>query len=521
VADPRIQSSGHLWDYFSNYVWAQFTVGPPSFYRPLFLVWLRLNFLVSEVSPWGWHLLSVFRHITVAALLGLLVWILLRDRAAVLLAAGVFALHPSHTESVAWVTVPDPLMALAILISAVLFIIYVCHDSLAGANFERTGGAHSRKRKRGKPKRPSILWLLGSAVACLAALLVKETAVIVPAILLIVAVFVPDSLTVHSVATHNAEGFRHRLLRGLTLIVPFVCATLAYFLLRFHALGGKLVPATQHLNSETVLLSWPTTLWFYIKVLVWPVRLRAFGDSETFEHFSVHTVLLPGLGVVGAMLILAALVWWTWTKNRTSGSATGVKAALLLGVSLLVFPVLPALNLNALNPGDFLHGRYMYLPISGLALILAAAWHVFGRGQMYIFLWAGLIALVFSVLTSQQEPAWKSDLTLFTKAHEVAPLNAPVALSLARARVQTAIQLAESGQCNDALPILQAVTREYPQDWFAWAGLGDCFAQLNQLASAEAALHRAADLSQNPRVVERWQEVRAELARTGPSSPRQ
>src|SRR5215472_5370014 len=36
TADPRIQESGHLWDYFANYVWAQFNGGPPSFYRPVF-----------------------------------------------------------------------------------------------------------------------------------------------------------------------------------------------------------------------------------------------------------------------------------------------------------------------------------------------------------------------------------------------------------------------------------------------------------------------------------------------------
>jgi hypothetical protein len=38
-----------------------------------------------------------------------------RCRAAGLLAATLFALHPAQAESVAWVTVPDPLMSLGIL----------------------------------------------------------------------------------------------------------------------------------------------------------------------------------------------------------------------------------------------------------------------------------------------------------------------------------------------------------------------------------------------------------------------
>src|SRR3974390_518703 len=115
TGDPRIQNSGHIWEYFTNYVWAQFTGGPPSFYRPLFLLWMRINFILSETSPWGWHLLSIAKHALVATLLGLLVWKLLRDRAAALMAATLFALHPVQTESVAWVTVPDPLMSAGVL----------------------------------------------------------------------------------------------------------------------------------------------------------------------------------------------------------------------------------------------------------------------------------------------------------------------------------------------------------------------------------------------------------------------
>src|SRR5580704_6008081 len=124
VNDPRVQSSGHIWDYFANYVWAQFTGGPPSFYRPVFILWMRVNFMLSASSPWGWHLLSITNHAAVALLLGLLAWRLLRDRVAGLLAATLFAMHPAQTESVAWVTVPDPLMSIGILGALLLYLRY-------------------------------------------------------------------------------------------------------------------------------------------------------------------------------------------------------------------------------------------------------------------------------------------------------------------------------------------------------------------------------------------------------------
>jgi hypothetical protein len=34
---------------------------------------------------------------------------------------------------------------------------------------------------------------------------------------------------------------------------------------------------------------------------------------------------------------------------------------------------------------------------------------------------------------------------------------------------------------------------------------------LNNLPKAEESLHRAADLSQNPRVIQQWQELRAQM----------
>ena len=69
-------------------------------------------------------MLSIAKHLAAVACLGVLVWKLLRDRAAVLLAMALFALHPSHTESVAWISVPDPLMAAAILVSLLLYFKY-------------------------------------------------------------------------------------------------------------------------------------------------------------------------------------------------------------------------------------------------------------------------------------------------------------------------------------------------------------------------------------------------------------
>jgi tetratricopeptide (TPR) repeat protein len=167
--------------------------------------------------------------------------------------------------------------------------------------------------------------------------------------------------------------------------------------------------------------------------------------------------------------------------------------------------------LNALNPGDFLHGRYTYLPLAGLMLLLATMWHFAERVRLPLLVVAGLLAIVFAALTVKQESIWKDDLTVFTVAHEIAPHNAPIALNLARAHVQAAIALGDAGRCDEAIPTFNEVTQEYPQDWFAWAGLGQCLIELNDLSKAEQSLHRAVELSHDPRITQEWQELRAQM----------
>jgi protein O-mannosyl-transferase len=452
-------------------------------------------------------LLSILKHLSVAILLGVLVWRLLRDRIAALMAGTLFALHPAQTESVAWVTVPDPLMSAAVLGSVLLYLRYAENLSSAG---------HGRKIGGKSPKiqpRSSGAWLVASTVVCLVALLTKETAIVLPVLFFALALTKGGGLSTGVTSTAASGGPRSRLLRALREALPFLGVTAVYLLLRLNALG-RVGSQTQHLAWSTVMLSWPATLWFYVKVLLWPVRPRAFADSIPTTTFSFNGILLPGLAVGCAVAALALGLWWAWRKvqrDLSDREAAGVEQALVLGTLILVLPLLLALNLNALNPDDFLHGRYTYLPLTGLMLLLATAWHLAQKQRTILLFATALLAIVSAALTVKQEGAWKDDLTVFTVAHEVAPHNAPVALSLARAHVQVALDLDQAGRCHEAVPLFEQVTQEYPQDWFAWAGLGDCFLQLNDLPSAERSLHRAAELSHEPRVTQQWQQVRTKM----------
>lgn len=518
--DHRIQFSGYLWNYFADFVWAQSTGMPPSFYRPIFLLWMRINFLLCGLSSWGWHLLSIAKHVVVAALLAMLVWSLLRDRVAALVAAVLFALHPAQTESVAWVTVPDPLMAAGILGSVLLFLKY-----LRVVDAGTTTTPKRRNKSRAQANGGHTPWLIASAICGLLALFAKETAIILPVLIFALAFLHARGETV-LVAQKSRKGetdplFWPSVKSALSQTAPFLIATVLYLLLRVNALQGSVVSRTQHLRVTTVLLSWPATLCFYLKVLFWPVRSRAFANPTIIDRFSVHDVLIPLLGLMATGLALLGTLFWIWKHAERISSrerAESLQYAAVLGVLLLVLPILLTLDLNALNPGDFLHGRYTYLPLSGLTLLIATTWHLSGRLRIPLLLAPAGLVVAFSTLTWAQEKQWRDDLTVFTVAHDLAPQNKPVARSLADAQIQQALRLDEEGRCSDAVPVFQDVSRQYPDDWFAWAALGDCMVQLSRYQEAEEDFHRAADLSHEPRVIEQWKDLRARMGLPAPNS---
>jgi protein O-mannosyl-transferase len=506
TADSRIQESGHISDYFSNFVWAQFTGGPPSFYRPVFLLWMRLNYLISELSPFGWHLLSIFKHALVAIVLALLIFRLLKDRLAAFATATVFMLHPSNTESVSWTTVPDPLLTLCLLLSLLLYVRYL--DSFPQAT------TLTRKLKKGvKAERtgPSQKWLLASASAYLAALFVKETAIIFPAVILVFALSTNDESESQGGRGSSERGAKSRPIAVQAAL--FGSVTVLYLLLRWNALDGKLASATQHLPAKTVLLSWPITLWFYVKVILWPFKSYSFADPALIDTFSVRGVIGPLLALILCAGLIAAVSAWVWKRSHQlpEHDSARLRLALLSGILLFILPLLLALNLNALNPGDFLHGRYVYLPLSGLMLLLATIIHLTAKARPVLLGIAGALAIAFVPLTWAQEKQWQDDTTVFTTAHQLAPHNLPVAKNLENTRVRAALLIADEGRCDEAAPVFEEAIRTYPDDWYAWAGRGICLVHSNDLTKAEEAFHRAADLSHDPGVTQQWQALRAHM----------
>ena len=64
--------------------------GVGNYYRPLFLLWLRINDAVFRNQAWGWHLTTILAHVLTTLLVYLLAWRLGIDRDVALVGGADF-----------------------------------------------------------------------------------------------------------------------------------------------------------------------------------------------------------------------------------------------------------------------------------------------------------------------------------------------------------------------------------------------------------------------------------------------
>jgi len=104
VNNPAVHSWSRVPRYFTSDVWPHSTpdeVG--NFYRPVFLLWLLLNYKIGSLNPTWYHLTTVALHLLATLLVYLLALRVTKDELVAAGGALLFGLHPVHLEAVAWI----------------------------------------------------------------------------------------------------------------------------------------------------------------------------------------------------------------------------------------------------------------------------------------------------------------------------------------------------------------------------------------------------------------------------------
>ena len=372
VENPYVHSFRYLRQIFGTTVWSfQGAQGVTNYYRPLMMFEYLLAYQVAGGVPFTFHLANLVLH----ALIVLLVFVILRrlsgDRVA-LVAAGLFALHPVHTESVAWIAaVTDLQLALFYLLTFLLYL-------------------RLADRSRGTGARAAM------CVAFALALLSKEQAMTLPAL---------ATIFEHFYRGDRAEtSARQKFSRYGSL---WAMAGL-YLVLRVLLLGGLAsVVSRPGLFWYEVVLSAISLVGGYLGKLVWPFHLSAYYVFHKSSHLTDHGVLL---GLAGLALCVIAFIG-LWRRARL----------LSFGLLWMFVPLGPVLNPRWM-PASVFAERYLYLPSVGFCWILgwgavklwnaqAPAWlRPLARAVPLVL---AALGIVFAIATVKRNSDWRTEETLF------------------------------------------------------------------------------------------------------------
>ena len=285
-------------------------------------------------------------------------------------------------------------------------------------------------------------------------------------------------------ATEDMMGFRTRLWCLSVTIAPFLAVTVVYLIARIWALRGFAHTITP-LPLSSVLFTIPSVLLRYLRMIVWPRGLSCYYDTPYIRAPS-----LGGLGV--SLLLLAgvagALAFW-FRKLRKDSRAQAKTVAFLAFWTVLA--VMPVLNFRLLPEGEIVHDRYAYLPMVGFVILAALGLRQAGASLGRCFprpIWGltgmGALAVLMAIATARQSLYWSDDLTLYHRAHEVAPRNLSATTSLAAAA-------AERGMEGAAVALYRQALAVEPDFWRANVNLGYLLYARGDFAGAAPHFQRA------------------------------
>ena len=318
--EPVIHSPGAL-----RSIWlAPADIRNEGHYWPLVYTSFWLEHRLWGLQPAGYHAVNLLLHLLIC----LLLWrLLLRLQVpGALLIAAVFAVHPLHVESVAWIIERKDLLSALFYLGAVL-------TWLRFTEVERVGHY-------------LLLVLLFAA-----GLLSKSVVVTLPLALLLVQWWRVGRVT------------RRDLLRVAPLLVlgaVVTAADLAYY-------RGREVLELGYTLAERMLIA-GRALWFYAGKLVWPLELMVI-----YPQWELDARSLAGWGYVAAAAGLPLALWLLRERIGRGPLAGALYFALTLG------PVLGFVDYGYLQ-FSFVADRFQYLAgIGVLAVLLGAAAHAVGK----------------------------------------------------------------------------------------------------------------------------------------------
>ncbi len=472
--NPRIKDWDQLGKIFTGDFFPQ-KEERSGFYRPVTTLSFVADHSIWGLNPAGYHLSNVLLHSVASALVFFLGYAILESVLGAVFVSLLFALHPVHTESVAWISGRTDILAAIFFLSALLAFI--------------------RSQKVVEPLRREYrghLFYSLCVVLFALALLSKEVAITFP---LIAALY-----DWYYISEGDVRLFKRNFIRRYT---PLVTTAAAYVFLHLYLIGDRAMERGYDYPENPILAFIETLQIFahYVKILILPLWLDA--EIHIFPPESLLQITNLVSIAVTAAVIYAGIM--TLRSGRTTKRARDVSFGIFWFLCLFPFisGIIPSWELIA--------ERFLYIPSLGFCIALGAILEsaISGRSverplqaehpqQILSFNIAKSIASIaflclicsYSVIVIRRNKDWKNDYTIFSKSLENPKNsdNSRLHYNMASAYINI------KGSLTDAiLELEKAVSLDFPEKK-AFRVLGKAYLIKGRTHDAIGVLRKALDV---------------------------
>ncbi len=424
--------------------WA-FTTTYAANWHPLTWISHMLAYEIYGLNPRGHHLTNLLLHLANTLLLffvlGQMTGALWRSA----FVAALFALHPLHVESVAWVAErKDVLSTFWGMLSLLAYQRYV--------------------------KQPRIFNYILIIFFLSLSLMSKPMLVTLPFVFLLLD-FLPlerfqrrtDRLIEDEEKSALASRDIFRLIwEKVPLLVPVVISSILTF--RAQSSMGA-VKSLEVFSLKVRVANAFVSYVSYVVKAIWPVNLAVF-----YPHLRD---LLPWWQVIGSAMLVAAACFWA---IRVSKRYPYVLVGMFWYFGTLV-PVIGLVQAGSQAMAD----RYMYVPLIGLFILIT--WGVsdlltpWRYKQLGLAIAAGVVISALMICTWFQLRHWKNSITLYRHALHVTPNNGIAHFGLGNV-------LDHQGKLDQAIIHYSKSLQIYPNYVRAHNSLGAAFARKGNVQKA-------------------------------------
>jgi Tfp pilus assembly protein PilF len=375
IGDQTITQLSNIPKFFTGELGFHKVIG--SYYRPIVSATYAIDYSMWKLDPYGYHLTNVLIHVINSLLFYMLLVLLFRKEQsifknyAILIAGLLFAVHPIHTEVVAWVSGRTDGISCTFFFAA--FIYYLKYS-----------GDMNRK------------YFILTLLMYLLALLSKEMAISLPVIIILYDMIV------------NRAEFRLMLKKRAPMYASLVALSFLFMLLRWWALKN-VVPRETYMyfygaDLSTVIYTMLQTVPLYFRLSIVPYgMLYHYGGNLPFLNS------LFDLRVIFALVFILVMI---------SLALYFVKRSPYISYAILLFFITLIPVMNIVPTMNFMADRFLYIPSMFLSIITAFVIYRYYSKSTFklIVLCSALVLVLFSYMTIQRNKDWKTNDILFMSA---------------------------------------------------------------------------------------------------------